>query len=508
MAEDFSKQIVHQFGTRLGREYDRRNDDVRSDEVVERQESEAYQLSDVLKQIISPHDQVEIAESLEQLRLLNNSFEGQRVVIAEADLELSGEHRPLAARIWKWLEQHVETRIKKHSPRDKGCPVRQLLRLRDELFDQIAIPYFDRKHTIGYILFEPLRNRISHVLFTRLLSNYVSIRPSGLYPNLVAIRQSRINETDLASCAKHFAEKHGWYLDFLPTFFDEVRKAFSDETRSEMTGVVSRDSLIQNMNDLAADVIDMRCFVGGSNPGNLRLAIGKLVVGLKWTTRDGILELHVGQSDEEMMRSVFLDFVQRGIDGSPKVNIGYDGLITDCYRPWHSSETAGDDSDWLHLNLLLLDRIHSRLFASYERIDFDKLREKARSGSVLPDEEDQALAVAAHDLECREINPVASSSMSITVDSDAAPAHLTAPKQRAPLLRPIRMQTLLKWLTTQFNCQVTQGKGSEVNVFRPGGRTDTLAHHKRNPEIHVVRLKTLLRKLGINAREFFGMVYS
>ena len=506
MVEDFSKQIVHQFGTRLGREYDRRNDEVRSDEVVERQESEAYQLSDVLKQIISPHDQVEIAESLEQLRLLNNSFEGQRVVIAEADLQLSGEHRPLAARIRKWLEQHFETRIKKHSPRDNGDPARKLCRLIGELFDLIAIPYFDRKHTIGYILFEPLRNHVSHVLFTRLLSNYVSIRPSGVYLNLVAIRQSRINKVELELLAKDFAEKHGWYLDFLPSFFDKIRDALSSETRTEMPRVVSRDSLIQNMNDLAADVIEMRCVVGGSNPGNLRLAIGKLVVGLKWATRNSILELHVGQSDDEVTRSIFQN--KYGVDSSPKVNIGYDGLITDCYRPWHSSETAGDDSDWLHLNFLLLDRIHSRLFASYERIDFDKLREKARSGSVLPDEEDQALAVAAHDLECREINPVASSSISITVDSDAAPAHLTAPKQRAPLLRPIRMQTLLKWLTTQFNCEVTQGKGSEVNVFRLGGRTDTLAHHKRNPEIHVVRLKTLLRKLGINAREFFALVYS
>lgn len=506
MVEDFSKQIVHQFGTRLGREYDRRNEKVLSDEVVKRQESEAFHLSADLKRIISPHNQVEIAEALEQLRLLNNSFEGHRVVIAEADLELSGEHRPLAARIWKWLEQHVETRIKKHSPRDNGSPVRQLRRLRNELFDLIAIPYFDRKHTIGYILFEPLRNRISHVLFTRLLSNYATIRPPGVYLDVVAIRQSHINEADLALCAQYLAEKHGWFLDFLPSFFDVVRNALSGETLNEMTGVVSRDSLIQSMNDLAVDVIDMRCVVGGSNPGNLRFTIGTLVVGLNWITRDGILELHVGQSDDEVTRSIFQD--KRGVDSSPKVNIGYDGLITDCYRPWHSSETASDDSDWLRLNFLLLERIYSRLFASYERIDFDKLREKARSGSVLPGEEDQALAVAAHDLECREINPIASSSISITVDSDAAPAHLTTPKQRTPLLRPIRMQTLLKWLTTQFNSEVTQGKGSEVNVFRPGGRTDTLAHHKRNPEIHVVRLKTLLRKLGINAREFFALVYS
>jgi hypothetical protein len=66
---------------------------------------------------------------------------------------------------------------------------------------------------------------------------------------------------------------------------------------------------------------------------------------------------------------------------------------------------------------------------------------------------------------------------------------------------------LLNFLADRFGCEVRQGKGSEVTVYRPGGRIFTLGHHRSNDEISSVVVKRLLKQLGIDPEEWLRAVY-
>jgi HicA toxin of bacterial toxin-antitoxin, len=66
---------------------------------------------------------------------------------------------------------------------------------------------------------------------------------------------------------------------------------------------------------------------------------------------------------------------------------------------------------------------------------------------------------------------------------------------------------LLNFLADCFRCDVRQGKGSEVTVYRPGGRTFTLGHHGTNDEVSTVMVKRLLKRLGIDVEEWLQAVY-
>jgi len=54
---------------------------------------------------------------------------------------------------------------------------------------------------------------------------------------------------------------------------------------------------------------------------------------------------------------------------------------------------------------------------------------------------------------------------------------------------------------------VRPGKGSEVTVFRAGGRKFALGHHGQNPEVRWPLVKRLLARVGVGAEEWCRAVY-
>jgi hypothetical protein len=70
---------------------------------------------------------------------------------------------------------------------------------------------------------------------------------------------------------------------------------------------------------------------------------------------------------------------------------------------------------------------------------------------------------------------------------------------RVPAVRTI---TLLALLERKFGCEIKQGKGSEITVYRPGGRKFTLPHHRRNAHFPSRFVRALLKAVGIRAEDF------
>jgi hypothetical protein len=71
--------------------------------------------------------------------------------------------------------------------------------------------------------------------------------------------------------------------------------------------------------------------------------------------------------------------------------------------------------------------------------------------------------------------------------------------RRIPVLR---LQRVLRLFENRLGCEISPGKGSEVNVYRPGGKIYTLGAHKRNREVHPLTVRRMLKILGIPIREF------
>ena len=72
--------------------------------------------------------------------------------------------------------------------------------------------------------------------------------------------------------------------------------------------------------------------------------------------------------------------------------------------------------------------------------------------------------------------------------------------------RAIRVQRLLTVLSDRLECEVRQGKGSEIVVFRSGGHHFRLGHHKRNSYVPTTVIKNLLKHVGITFEQWLDAI--
>ena len=79
--------------------------------------------------------------------------------------------------------------------------------------------------------------------------------------------------------------------------------------------------------------------------------------------------------------------------------------------------------------------------------------------------------------------------------------------RRRPI-RSVRLQRLLSLLSDRFGCEVRQGHGSEITVYRRGGRKWTLGCHKRDAHVPSEVVANLLKRVGIGLDEWLDVVYS
>ena len=165
----------------------------------------------------------------------------------------------------------------------------------------------------------------------------------------------------------------------------------------------------------------------------------------------------------------------------PGVLVRTDGLLIDRYQPWITAKDIHVEGvNSLAVNALVLELLCDRLLEFYDQIDFARIRQRAEARSSADDVEDDVLALSCQDL-------AASDEMAAPEPESNRPSHLGR-------LRPLRPDTMLRFLRREFGCQVCRGKGSETTIFRPGGKKFRLGHPKQVQPEH---LKRILRRLGI-----------
>ena len=84
-------------------------------------------------------------------------------------------------------------------------------------------------------------------------------------------------------------------------------------------------------------------------------------------------------------------------------------------------------------------------------------------------------------------------------------ADMVRPVGKLPRLRFTRFIASLR---DKFACEVQQGKGSEVTLYRIGGKKCLIGHHGGNDPVYQIQVKKILKQLGISLVEWCEAVHS
>jgi hypothetical protein len=72
------------------------------------------------------------------------------------------------------------------------------------------------------------------------------------------------------------------------------------------------------------------------------------------------------------------------------------------------------------------------------------------------------------------------------------------------LIRTLRLTRLLGLLRDKLGCEVRQGKGSEVVIYRAGGKIARVGRHTRNREVPATLIRSVLDRVGVSFPEWFA----
>ena len=239
------------------------------------------------------------------------------------------------------------------------------------------------------------------------------------------------------------------------------------------------------------DIQEMRpLLVKNFNLRKSAISLGdSLVLAWDWCVVSGIGCISVHDTIADLARGVVSPTTER------QVKVGRDGILLDRLRPWHTAASLESHQgiNGLAVNAFVVELFHEKLFSFYEQVDFDAIRHRAKKAAPDAEADDELIAMSCRDLASTDVGS----------DRAAESAGITV-SYHVPQLRS---QRLFNVLHDKLGCEVRSGKGSEVTLFRPGGRKFIVGHHKRNDTVHSIVVKNMLKRLKIGPQEWLTAVY-
>jgi hypothetical protein len=135
-----------------------------------------------------------------------------------------------------------------------------------------------------------------------------------------------------------------------------------------------------------------------------------------------------------------------------------------------------------------------KLFSFYDQIDFDRIRKRISNKKT-----DDAIDDEEFSLSCLDIPE--------SEEEIRDRSFRTDKRGRRGILRPLRLSRVLGFLEKNFDCEIRQGKGSEIIAYRPGAKIFRFGSHKRNPVVAFERISLALKRLRISRHEWCKAVY-
>ncbi len=73
-------------------------------------------------------------------------------------------------------------------------------------------------------------------------------------------------------------------------------------------------------------------------------------------------------------------------------------------------------------------------------------------------------------------------------------------------IRSVRMGRFLNILKREFECEIKNGKGSEVTIYRRGAKKIALGRHRRERSVSPTKVKMVLAQLSISLAQWQKVV--
>jgi hypothetical protein len=449
-------------------------------ERIELQQRDDYRPPYFLKQTATQQEFTEFCEILEELWTLNNEFAGERTLEVEAYLAVTGECEVLSEMARYWCQSYFDHRKDKCNNRDNGDPLNKFIRLSNEY--ETLLGHFERRDkSINYVI---LGNCIP---FIRWLLGRDALE--SLNKDTSPTAQSQHDKLHA------FLTEYGTLQDHISSFINIICYC-ADPSQLAAISNESEACLKGKLSALADNVQQMRPFlIRGFDFGNTIVELGdRLFVAWDWST-NGMAQI-LSSPDKDILIEHYTASHKVYIP----IRIRHDGLLCDGYKPWMTVATMPSipGVNAFAVNLYLFELLHDKLFSCYDKIDFPRIRSRAKGSTEEEMAQDDELFAES----CQQLAATVVESKEPDIVEDSSP------KVSYRVLRSLRMMQLLGFLENRFNCEVQYGKGSEITVFRTGGKKAVLSHHKRNDAIHPNRIRMLLSRLGIPIREWIEAVYA
>lgn len=432
----------------------------------------------------------DFVEIVDQIWVLNEEHVGERTREAEVYLCLTGKDRPLRDRLSGWCRKFIAQRLARQNPKDRNDHFLQFERLTCEIRDIFSI--FGTPGTIDYVISYECSYLLRWLIFEGTFKNSLVISP-----NEESIRLT-IRPIDMLLAKRCIASVKDLIFNAsgLKSFLGMVEDCVDQDKICEIR--LRPSDPLAKLEWLAAGIQEMRPFlVRNFNPAKTLIEIGPgFTVAWDWTLVGGMANLIGGDSKASALESLATHRTRW------TAVVGYDGLLCDQLMPWVRTGTSGclDGRSGLLENLYILEMFHDKLLEFYNKIDFERIRSQAEERAC-----QSAEAMALSD-DTEEVFALSYQQLALTTDSQDAETGVSQSSGRQ--IKILRMDTLKRFLEKHFNCEVSQGKGSEVKIHRPGVKQFVLGCHGKNPQVHSFVVRRLLRTLCITEEEWLRAVCS
>lgn len=457
------------------------SDLAQDDWLVERQTVESYSLRPEAGNYLGKDLVASWSCLVESICAIHNEVVGMRV--SRAGAVYSGDERlnVIHARLRAWADAYIEKRLLRTAHR-QGGPVKQYQFIYAEFLPHLDTIAF-RVGSANRWLMSELADYFPTQLFERTCASMMEYR----FDEKQLIPQYRANTTDplLNQYLLSQVNLYQWqHLD------DTLNVCQLLARKLNVNCELKSEEIRERIRSLVSDIQEMRPFLRTSfKPENLVVEIAEGVfISFHWAVGRGVGFIPIAPTRSEMM------IHHRQNTSALSLLIGYDGLLSNFATPWIGVEDSlGKEPDALAINLRILEVLHAHLFALYEKVDVAAILARLRkrlntsSASEAPTEEEFAAT-------CTVLAESASGA-----DEPKAGAFVSS-------MRAVRVQRLFAILRNKLNCEVRQGKGSEMVIYREGGHHFRLGQHKGNNHVPIAVIKNILRHVGIDFAEWLDAI--
>lgn len=200
-----------------------------------------------------------------------------------------------------------------------------------------------------------------------------------------------------------------------------------------------------------------------------------------WCLHDGHVLLAGARSERKL-----LEQLQKGTSRYTLV-IRFDGLLAHPVFRWLLPTDLPDPERALSANLEVVRTAHEALLRAFSRVDVSSFEGKPGDGEV------------SGTTDLARVN-------AILAEEEGTEEEDVGERRGASLRLSPRLGVFLSRLERHFGVEVRSARGSELALYREGGRIYTMGRHKRNPRVRWPYVRRVLRALNIAEEEWSDVV--